>query len=51
MFEEKKVPTVSTRNALHAVYNFFPHESLLRQKTLKNLLTPQRTPRGEEGLG
>ena len=24
MFEEKKVPIVSTRNALHAVYNFFP---------------------------
>ena len=32
MFEEKKVPKVATCNALHAVYNFFPNESLLWQK-------------------
>ena len=34
MFEEKKVPTVTTYNALHAVYNIFPHESLFAAKTV-----------------
>ena len=33
MFKEKKVPTVTTCNALHGVYNFFfPHESLFVAK-------------------
>ena len=37
MFEEKKVPTVTTPNALHGVYIFFfPHKSLCY-----NFLTPQ----------
>ena len=36
MFEEKKVRTVTTYNALHAVYNIFSHESLF---AAKNCLT------------
>ena len=37
MFEKKKVPVVTTCNALDAINNFFPHESLLRRKTFWHL--------------
>ena len=37
IFEEEKVPTVTTPNALHGVFNFFfPHKSL---SVAKNFLT------------
>ena len=42
MFKEKKVPTVTTPNALHGVStSFFPHKSYF---AVKIFLTPQPLP-------
>ena len=38
MFQEKKVPTVTTCNALHGAYNFFPMNPFLWKNFSDNLV-------------